>query len=95
MRSRTSFTSSSSKPNSNAWVLSRPSAWYQRQVIRDPGRAPRIDLALQVLAVPGDAPVDSGNLSATLSADGRRLDGKIWLNGAQADWPALLLRVPR
>jgi hypothetical protein len=63
--------------------------------IREPGRAPRIDLALQVLpAVAGDA-VDSGNLSATLSADSQRLSGTVWLNSAQADWPALLLREPR
>ena len=65
------------------------------RLISGPGSAPRIDLALQVLPDGGDNPVDNGNLSATLSADGQRLEGTIWLNSAQADWPALLRRAPR
>jgi TIR domain len=63
--------------------------------IHDPGRAPRIDLALQVLPAQAGEAVDSGNLSATVSADGHRLDGTVWLNSAQAEWPAVLKRQPR
>jgi hypothetical protein len=62
------------------------------RAIRDPGATARIDIALQVLPSGGDVPIDSGNLSATASADGRQLAGRIWLNGAQADWPATLRR---
>ena len=62
------------------------------RVIRDPGTAARIDIALQVLPSGSDALIDGGNLSATVSADGRTLTGRIWLNGAQADWPAALRR---
>lgn len=59
-----------------------------------PGIAPALDIALQVLASPeeGGAAIDSGNLSLRLSADGRTLAGRIWLNGAQADQPAVLTR---
>ncbi|MDP3083187.1 MAG: hypothetical protein Q8N44_05785, partial [Rubrivivax sp.] len=64
----------------------------QGQVVVAPGQATRIDIALQLLSSPGDELIDSGNLSARLSADGRRLEGRIWLNSAQADWPALLQR---
>jgi hypothetical protein len=51
-----------------------------------------IDVALTVLSVPGDVPVDGGNLSATLTPDGR-LQGTRWFNGAQAEVPAVLTRV--
>lgn len=58
-----------------------------------PGVAPALDIALQVLASPeGGAAIDSGNLSLRLSADGKTLNGRIWLNGAQADQPAVLTR---
>ncbi|MBT9489020.1 MAG: toll/interleukin-1 receptor domain-containing protein [Rubrivivax sp.] len=50
-----------------------------------------IDVALTVLSVPGDVPVDGGNLSATLMPDGR-LQGTRWFNGAQAEVPAVLTR---
>ena len=67
----------------------------QGQVHADPGTARNIDIALQVLPSPGGAePIDGGNLSATLSADGLRLSGKIWKNGAQAEQPATLTRLP-
>lgn len=56
------------------------------------GSRPEIDLAFQLLSVPGDEPVDSGNLSATLTTAGR-LEGQRWLNSAQAQQPALLERV--
>lgn len=59
-----------------------------------PGVAPALDIALQVLASPegGGTAIDSGNLSLRLSADGKTLAGRIWLNGAQADQPAVLTR---
>jgi TIR domain len=63
--------------------------------IQEPGRAPRIDLALQVVPAKAGEAVDSGNLSATVSTDGQRLDGTVWLNSAQAEWPAVLKRGPR
>jgi len=60
-----------------------------------PGVAPALDIALQVLASPegGGTAIDSGNLSLRLSADGKTLAGRIWLNGAQADQPAILTRL--
>lgn len=67
----------------------------QGQLTADPGAARVIDIALQVLPSPGGRePVDGGNLSATLSADGLRLTGKIWKNGAQAEQGATLARMP-
>lgn len=59
-----------------------------------PGVAPALDIALQVLASPegGGTAIDGGNLSLRLSADGKTLAGRIWLNGAQADQPAVLTR---
>ena len=62
--------------------------------IDNPGVAPALDIALQVMPGPnGDTPIDGGNLSLHLSADGRSLNGHIWLNGAQAEQPALLTRL--
>jgi TIR domain len=59
----------------------------------DPGQPVAIDVAIKVHPVPGAGePIDSGNLSATLSADGQRLDGRIWLNSVQAEQPASLVR---
>jgi hypothetical protein len=60
-----------------------------------PGSPLAIDVALQIVSVPGDQPVDGGNLSATLSADGRQLRGTRWLNSEQADAPAVLVRIDR
>lgn len=59
-----------------------------------PGVQPALDIALQVLPSPdgGGSAIDSGNLSLRLSADGRTLAGRIWLNGAQAEQPAVLTR---
>ena len=69
----------------------------QGRRIEAPGVAPALDIALQVLASPaGDGTViDSGNLSLRLSADGRTLAGRIWLNSAQADQAAMLTRLRR
>jgi hypothetical protein len=59
----------------------------------DPGVPPAIDVALTIVSSPGDFPVDTGNLSASLDADGAVLNGKLWLNSAQADRPVKLRRV--
>jgi hypothetical protein len=64
------------------------------RLIQDPGTALRIDIGFKVYPSPpgeGEA-IDSGNLSATLAAGGRRLDGRIWLNGSQAEQAASLMR---
>ena len=61
----------------------------------DPGMPRAIDVALTLVSSPGDMPVDSGNLSATLAADGAAMTGKLWLNSAQADRPVTLRRVGR
>lgn len=59
----------------------------------DPGQPAAVDIALKLYGVPGNGePVDSGNLSATLSADGRVLTGTLWLNSLQAEQPARLER---
>jgi hypothetical protein len=59
-----------------------------------PGVGPALDIGLQVLISPdsGGAAIDSGNLSLRLSADGKTLTGRIWLNSAQADQAAVLSR---
>jgi TIR domain len=64
------------------------------RLLTEPGQPPAVDIALKVLSVPAPGTeIDGGNLSATLSADGTRLTGKIWLNGAQAEQPATLQRI--
>jgi hypothetical protein len=65
------------------------------QLIADPGVPQRIDIALKLYPSPSRGePIDGGNLSATLSADGRTLSGTIWRNSLQADEPAVLKRKP-
>ena len=66
----------------------------QGQVRSEPGTPTAIDIALQISSRPGDVPVDSGNLSAAADGSGRRLSGTLWLNSAQADRPAVLIRRP-
>lgn len=61
----------------------------------DPGVAPAIDVALTLVSSPGDVPVDSGNLSATLAEGGAVMNGTLWLNSAQADRPVSLVRAKR
>lgn len=68
--------------------------WRGRGTARAAAGSPlAIDIGFKVIAVPGGQEVDSGNLSAALQADGR-LRGTRWLNGAQAERPALLERAP-
>ena len=59
-----------------------------------PGVGTALDIGLQVLTSPdgGGTAIDSGNLSLRLSADGKTLTGRIWLNSAQADQAAVLTR---
>jgi len=59
-----------------------------------PGVGAALDIGLQVLSSPdgGGPAIDSGNLSLRLSADGKTLTGRIWLNSAQADQAAVLTR---
>ena len=60
----------------------------------DPGVPPAIDVAFQVLSSPGDVGVDGGQIEAALSADGKKLTGKLWLNGEQAESAIVLHRTP-
>lgn len=62
-----------------------------------PGVAPALDIAIEVFPSPdaGASPIDTGNLSLRLTADGNTLAGRIWLNGAQAEQAAVLTRLPR
>lgn len=59
---------------------------------RLPGLPLAIDIAVRVVALPSEEPLDSGNLSASLGSDGRRLVGTLWLNGEQAEHSAELTR---
>ncbi len=61
----------------------------------DPGVRPAIDVALTLVSSPGDVPVDSGNLSATLAPGGAVMNGTLWRNSVQADKPVSLRRVSR
>ncbi|WP_291985811.1 TIR domain-containing protein [Candidatus Accumulibacter sp. ACC007] len=60
-----------------------------------PGEQLVIDIALQIVSSPGDVLVDTGNLNATIAADGARMAGVMWLNSAQKERPVNLARVPR
>ncbi len=62
--------------------------------IAHPGVPVALDIALRVMPSPAVGPaIDGGNLSLQLAADGRTLRGRIWLNGAQAEQPAVLSRL--
>ncbi len=61
------------------------------QLHAPPGGPVSVDIALRVVTVPGESEVDGGNLFATLTSAGR-LEGRRWLNGAQAEQPAVLQR---
>lgn len=54
---------------------------------------PALDLGFKVYALPGGAEIDGGTLALQRADDGR-LVGRIWLNGEQAEWPAVLQRSP-
>jgi hypothetical protein len=48
---------------------------------------------LKLSAVPARNSIDSGNLRATVNADGSAMDGRLWLNSEQAERPVRLARV--
>ena len=52
-----------------------------------------IDIALEIVSSPGGETIDSGNLQATVNANGATMDGRIWSNSAQAERPVRLTRV--
>lgn len=60
-----------------------------------PGDNLVIDVALQIVSSPGDTLVDSGNLHATLSADGTTMTGTLWLNSKQAERPLRLVQTAK
>lgn len=60
-----------------------------------PGDDLVIDVALQIVSRPGDEPVDTGNLHATLAPDGATMAGTVWLNSQQKERRVSLARVPR
>jgi hypothetical protein len=59
-----------------------------------PGEQLVVDIALQIVSTPGEVLVDSGNLHATIAADGSSMAGTVWLNGKQVERPVGLKRVP-
>ncbi len=59
-----------------------------------PGAPLVVDIALQIVSTPGDVLVDTGNLHATIAADGATMAGAVWLNGKQLERPLRLARVP-
>lgn len=59
-----------------------------------PGEQLVVDIALQIVSTPGDVLVDTGNLHATIAADGSSMSGTVWLNGKQVERPVRLKRVP-
>jgi hypothetical protein len=65
------------------------------RVITDPGVPLVIDIAWALFNAGGDTKIDGGNLHASASADGTRLEGRLWSNGDQADRPIVLTRAPR
>jgi hypothetical protein len=56
------------------------------------GSAPALDVGLRVETPAGGDPIETGNLSAELAADGRRMAGRVWMNGEQAERAAALTR---
>ena len=60
-----------------------------------PGDRLVIDIALQIVSSPGDTLTDTGNLHATLGADGTTMTGTLWLNSKQAERPLRLARTPK
>jgi hypothetical protein len=60
-----------------------------------PGEQLVVDIALQIVSTPGDVLVDTGNLNATITADGSTMAGTLWLNGKQLERPLRLAREPR
>jgi TIR domain len=56
------------------------------------GSPPSIDVGLRVELPAGGDAIETGNLSAELAPDGRRMSGRLWMNGEQAERAATLVR---
>jgi TIR domain len=56
------------------------------------GSAASIDIALRVETPAGSEPIETGNLSAALEPDAKRMRGSVWMNGEQAERAAELVR---
>jgi len=56
------------------------------------GSAPSIDVGLRIETPAGGNPIETGNLRAEASADGARMNGRLWMNGEQAERAADLVR---
>lgn len=54
----------------------------------------RLQVQYDVHSTEGHGPLDTGNLTLALSADGRELSGQFWSNGEQSHTPLRLLRRP-
>ncbi|MGH8537236.1 MAG: toll/interleukin-1 receptor domain-containing protein [Gammaproteobacteria bacterium] len=51
----------------------------------DPGVPGSIDVAMRIETQTGEGPIDGGNLQAAVGEAGRRMTGRLWLNGEQAE----------
>lgn len=56
------------------------------------GSPPAIDIGLRIELPAGSDPIETGNLSAEVGANGRRMSGRLWMNGEQAERAATLVR---
>lgn len=56
------------------------------------GAPASIDVGLRVETPTGGSPIETGNLRAEASADGARMNGRLWMNGEQAERAADLVR---
>lgn len=55
------------------------------RTVRAPGRVPTLEVALRVETPAGSEPIETGSLFAELSSDGKRMSGRLWMNGEQAE----------
>ena len=55
------------------------------RALRDPGSLLGFEVKLRVETPAGSEPIETGSLFAELSADGRRMTGRLWMNGEQAE----------
>jgi hypothetical protein len=63
------------------------------RVRMETGLPTAIDIGLRVETPEGSAPIETGNLSAQAQPDGRRMEGRVWFNGEQAERAARLSRL--
>ena len=55
------------------------------RTVREPGAMPAIEVNLRVETPAGSEPIETGTLFAELSSDGQRMNGRLWMNGEQAE----------